>query len=76
MQRAKQFRQELQERGESVAGWASRHGLQAQVVHDLLRGRSTGLRGESHRAAVLMGLKKGQVKISDSKRRATAGASA
>lgn len=61
MTTSQEFRQSLSARGESVSAWSQRHGLQAQVVFDLLRGRSKGLRGEAHRAAVLLGMKHGDI---------------
>jgi gp16 family phage-associated protein len=37
--------------------WAQAHGFNRLTVVDLLRGRLRGLRGESHHAAVALGLK-------------------
>lgn len=48
-------------RGKSVRGWAIEHKLQPAVVHGLLKGRLSGRIGESHKAAVLLGLKHGIV---------------
>lgn len=48
-------------KGLSVRGWAIANGLQPSVVHSLLRGRTTGRIGESHKAAVLLGLKNGEI---------------
>ena len=56
-------------RGLSISGWAKAHNLAPQYVYDLLNGRTAGERGESHRAAVLLGLKDG---IIDQKEGATA----
>ena len=47
------------ERGLSISQWARKHNLAPQYVYDLLNGRTNGARGESHRAAVLLGLKEG-----------------
>ena len=49
------------ERGLSISGWARKHNLAPQYVYDLLNGRTNGARGESHRAAVLLGLKEGVI---------------
>lgn len=49
------------DRGESVAEWAKRNGFRPQYVYDLLNGRTVGTRGMAHRAAVLLGLKKGVI---------------
>lgn len=46
-------------RGETVRGWARRHGLSPWIVYKVLQGRLAGRRGEAHRAAVLLGLKQG-----------------
>jgi gp16 family phage-associated protein len=54
-----QVREEFTERGESVADFARRHKLLDSTVHQVLNGRQKGTRGESHRAAVLLGLKIG-----------------
>ncbi|KAF5074229.1 hypothetical protein DSECCO2_183360 [anaerobic digester metagenome] len=52
---------EFQSRGKSVAEWARENGLNPMVVYDLMQGRSAGKRGESHRAAVLLGIKDGVI---------------
>lgn len=49
------------ERGLSISEWARKHDLAPQYVYDLLNGRTNGARGESHRAAVLLGLKEGVI---------------
>ncbi|HEY9105235.1 MAG TPA: hypothetical protein VIN58_01060 [Roseateles sp.] len=46
--------------GVSVAGWAKANNLSAPLVHRILAGHMKCTRGESHRAAVLLGLKKGE----------------
>lgn len=48
-------------RGLSVADWARENGVRPMVVYDLLQGRSAGKRGQSHRAAVLLGIKDGVI---------------
>jgi gp16 family phage-associated protein len=45
--------------GVSIAGWAKANNLSAPLVHRVLGGHLKCTRGESHRAAVLLGLKKG-----------------
>ncbi len=49
------------QRGLSISEWARKHNLAPQYVYDLLNGRTNGARGESHRAAVLLGLKEGVI---------------
>jgi gp16 family phage-associated protein len=54
-------RAKLDEQGLSIAKWAVKNGLNPNTVSDLLNGRKKGVRGESHNAAVLLGLKHGKV---------------
>lgn len=56
------FRARLAECGETVHDFCQVHGLSYHVVMALLHQRSAGSRGEGHRAAVLMGLKRGPIK--------------
>lgn len=48
-------------KGVSIRGWAIANGLTPSVVHSLLKGRLTGRIGESHKAAVKLGLKHGEI---------------
>lgn len=43
--------------GETMAEFARKHGLDYFAVVNTLSGRAKGTRGDSHRAAVLLGLK-------------------
>jgi gp16 family phage-associated protein len=43
--------------GRSVADWARENNFHQDLVYAVLNGRSKGLRGESHRIAVRLGLK-------------------
>lgn len=52
---------EFVRRGQSVRSWAISNGVAPSVVHSLLRGRTTGRIGASHKAAVLLGLKNGEI---------------
>lgn len=58
---AAQVRAEFAEAGISVAEWARAHKFARETVVDLLRGKSQGTRGASHRAAVALGLKAGRI---------------
>lgn len=49
---------EFQAYGITVTSWCIKHGFHRLTVVDLLRGKRIGVRGESHRAAVLLGLKR------------------
>lgn len=54
-------RLQLESRGESVAEFARRKGVKANAVYQVLYGTKKGRRGESHRAAVALGIKAGQL---------------
>ena len=57
----KDVREEFRQRGISVSEWARVRGVSAQLTYQILSGRKVGLRGQSHRIAVLLGLKHGLV---------------
>jgi gp16 family phage-associated protein len=48
-------------KGVSVRSWAIANDLPPSVVHSLLSGRTTGRIGVSHKAAVKLGLKHGEI---------------
>lgn len=54
------------ETGQSVAEWARKHGFHVNLVHEVLRGRMPK-RGQSHRIAVLLGIKKGVIQQGEAK---------
>lgn len=54
-----QARAALEREGKSIADFCRQHTLNKNLVSDLLNGRKKGKRGESHRAAVLLGIKEG-----------------
>lgn len=56
-----QAREALNQKGMSIAEFSRIHGLNKNMVSDLLAGRKKGLRGEAHRAAVLLGIKQGVI---------------
>lgn len=56
-----QARAALDREGMSIADFCRTHELNKNLVSDLLNGRKKGKRGESHRAAVLLGIKEGTV---------------
>lgn len=43
--------------GVTISHWSREHGFSYDVVKELLYGRNKGLRGESHKAAIALGLK-------------------
>lgn len=55
-----QVRAEFDRRGQSVRSWAIVNGLNPAIVSGVLAGRLTGRIGESHRAAVKLGIKDGE----------------
>lgn len=50
-------RQRLTALGISAKEWAEQHGLTPSTVYAVLNGQKKCLRGEAHRAAVLLGIK-------------------
>ncbi|WP_268799050.1 DNA-binding protein [Pseudomonas huanghezhanensis] len=56
-----QARASLDRKGTSIAQFSRDHGLNKNLVSDILNGRKKGRRGEAHRAAVLLGIKDGEI---------------
>ena len=56
-----EVREEFSRKGISVAGWARQYGLNPSVVRSVLSGGRKCLFGQSHKAAVLLGLKEGEI---------------
>ncbi len=54
-----QARDVLDQEGKSIADFARENHLKKHVVYQVLSGHKKGRRGEAHRAAVLLGMKKG-----------------
>jgi len=54
-------RADLERQGISVAEFARTHSLPYGIVYQVLTGDKKGRRGESHRAAVLLGIKAGEI---------------
>lgn len=48
-------------KGASISKWAKDHGLAPSVVYAVLKERRKARIGESHKAAVLLGLKHGEI---------------
>lgn len=63
-QALKRARQRLTRQGMTVRAWAQRHHFSESTVYEVLGGRKRCLYGEAHRAAVLLGLKKGVISVS------------
>ena len=56
-----QVREQMDRQGVSIADFSRKHRLNKNLVSDLLNGRKKGKRGEAHRAAVLLGIKDGEI---------------
>jgi gp16 family phage-associated protein len=54
-------RAQLRRRGETISGWAVAHNFTPRLVYDVLNGRLAGNYGKAHRAAVLLGVKDGEI---------------
>lgn len=54
-----QARKEFDRRGLSIKEWARAHGLSERIVYGVLRGDKKGIRGQAHKAAVLLKIKDG-----------------
>lgn len=52
---------DFERKGISLRSWAIANGVSPQAVHGLLKGGRLGRIGESHKAAVLLGLKHGEI---------------
>ena len=53
-----QVREQFREDGETVTGWAKAHGFSRGAVYAVLGGRAKGDRGEAHKIAVALGIKR------------------
>lgn len=58
---SKDVREEFQRKGVSIASWARANGFETNSVFEVLSGRKKGVRGQSHKIAVKLGLKKGEI---------------
>lgn len=58
-----QVKAEFLRKGISVRGWAMANGFNPSLVHEILSGRNNRpcTRGQSHKIAVRLGLKKGEI---------------
>ncbi|MDA8254173.1 MAG: DNA-binding protein [Betaproteobacteria bacterium] len=48
-------------KGISIAQWATANGYSTNLVFEVLSGRKKGDRGQSHKIAVALGLKEGEI---------------
>lgn len=56
-----EVREELKRKGVSISGWATANGFSTNLVFEVLGGRKKALRGQSHKIAVALGLKDGDI---------------
>lgn len=63
-----QVRAEFDRKGISITAWAQEHGVGRSLVYEILTGtrHRTCSRGQSHRVAVLLGLKHGEIAANSS----------
>lgn len=54
-------RAEFRRSGKSVREWALNHGLSVNLTYMVLAGQRPGFRGQSHKIAVLLGVKDGVI---------------
>ncbi|ACB34532.1 hypothetical protein Lcho_2266 [Leptothrix cholodnii SP-6] len=58
---ATEARAEFEHKGLSIAAWSRANGLHQSLVYEILAGRKKCHRGKSHKAAVLLGMKAGEI---------------
>lgn len=56
-----EVRRDFDRKGITFADWARANDIQIPAVYNLINGRTRGARGDAHRAAVLLGIKEGEV---------------
>ena len=63
---AQQVKEEFQFAGISIADWSRENGFDPTLVYYVLKSKHIPKRGESHKVAVRLGLKKGSFQREDS----------
>lgn len=58
---AEQIRADFQRKGVSISAWALANGFSTNLVFEVLAGRKKALRGQSHKIAVALGMKDGEI---------------
>lgn len=56
-----QVKAEFKRKGISIAQWATANGFSTNLVFEVLAGRKKAVRGQSHKIAVALGLKEGEI---------------
>jgi gp16 family phage-associated protein len=54
-----EVKEEFRLKGISIADWARANNVNVALVYEVLKGKQIPVRGESHKIAVLLGLKNG-----------------
>lgn len=54
-----QVKAELARTGTTICGWAEKHGFTVSTVRHVMSGKSLNQYGDSHKIAVLLGMKDG-----------------
>lgn len=61
---ADQVKAEFRHKGISITAWALANGYSTNLVFEVLAGRKKAMRGQSHKIAVALGMKEGEI-VSD-----------
>jgi gp16 family phage-associated protein len=56
-----QVKEEFIRNGMSISGWARQHGFKRELVFSILSGKRACRIGKSHKIAVLLGIKDGEI---------------
>lgn len=54
-----EVREEFNRAGKPINSWAEENGFKPSLVYEVLSGRKKCIRGQSHKIAVLLGMKNG-----------------
>ncbi len=58
---SEEVRAEFARKGISISAWAVANGFTPNLVYDVIAGRRNPTRGQTHRIAVRLGLRKGEI---------------
>lgn len=61
MKTIEQVRADMHRRGETIVGWARKNGFKPDNVRAVIYGHGKGCWGESHKIAVMLGIKDGEI---------------
>lgn len=61
VRRAASAKAELLRKGVSISEWATSNGYSVPIVFEVLSGKRKCIRGQSHRIAVALGIKDGEI---------------